>query len=81
MRFDEVIRRLTGPLDAEAHAVEVATLKRCRSLRDLEQIAADGGWLTPGTADPRLKLVRHGSGAFLIVSYEDGWSSTVSRTA
>ena len=25
------------------------------------------------------KLVRHGSGTFLVVSYEDGWSKTISQ--
>ena len=43
---------------------------------DLEDLARDG-WLTPGSTDPRLKLVKHGSGTYLILSYKDGWGTTL----
>lgn len=66
--------RLVAPLDPARHAAEIAKLRACRSLPDLERLAQEA-WLTPGTRDPRLKLVRHGSGTFLVVQYDDGWST------
>lgn len=69
------LNALIDGLDPAMHRVEIDTLGRCRSVRDLEKIAADGGWLTPGSRDPRIKLVRHMSGTFLVVRYEDGWTT------
>ena len=66
---------LIDGLDPTKHSVEIDKLKRCRSVRDLEAIASSGGWLSPGTTDPRIKLVRHMSGTFLVVRYEDGWTT------
>lgn len=80
MRFEDVLARLTAPMDPAVHERELALLNRCRSLRDLERLAQEG-WLSAANVPARLKLVRHGSGAFLVVKYEDGWSSTVSRSA
>jgi hypothetical protein len=69
---------LIEPLSATRHAGEIRMLQRCRSVDDLANLAREG-WLTPGSKDPRLKLVRHGSGTYLIVEYVDGWSKTVSQ--
>ncbi len=70
--------RLMDALDPIRHHAELSKLRRCRTLSDLSHLAtAGGGWLTPGTLDPRLKLVKHGSGTYLIVSYQDGWTTRV----
>jgi hypothetical protein len=76
--FAERVAALTAPLDPGKHAAELAKLRACRGLPDLDALARDG-WLTPPGPRIRLKLVRHGSGTFLVVSYEDGWSKTVSQ--
>ena len=77
--FSNRLDQLVQPLDAEKHAFEIARLKKCRSATDLDRVAKDGGgWLTPGTKDPRLKLVKHGTGTFIVVNYVDGWSSRLS---
>ncbi|NCG18112.1 MAG: hypothetical protein GWP91_03760 [Rhodobacterales bacterium] len=69
---------LMDALEPIKHHAERAALRRCRSVNDLSNLATTGGgWLTPGTLDPRLKLVKHGSGTYLIVSYQDGWTTRV----
>jgi hypothetical protein len=75
--FDQRLAALLAGLDPEKHARERAKLVACRSLADLEALARDG-WLTPA-GNPRIKLVRHGSGTFLVVNYDDGWSSTLAQ--
>lgn len=67
--------RLIDGLDPAKHSVEIARLRRCRSVDELQRLADDGGWLTPGSRDPRLKLVRHNSGTYLVVTYQDGWTT------
>ncbi len=80
MNFRRDLDTLCAKLDPVRHAVELQTLRSCRHVEDLERLAAtDGGWLTPGRRDPRLKLVRHGTGTFLVVQYDDGWSTTISQ--
>lgn len=80
MGFREDLATLCAKLDGRQHAEELKKLQRCRRVEDLEHLAAqDGGWLTRGTRDPRLKLVRHGTGTFLVVQYDDGWSTTISQ--
>ena len=74
MGFQADLDALIRPLDPDRHAQAIAALRRCRSVRDMERLAADG-WLMPASERKRLKLVRHGSGAFLVVEYEDGWST------
>lgn len=74
MTFASDLEALVGQLDATRWPDEVEKLKRVRSLRELEALAKDG-WLSRGTRDPRLKLVRHSSGTFLVVQYDDGWST------
>jgi hypothetical protein len=74
--FPERLAALVGPLDPTKHAVEIGVLRACRSLAELE---AKVGWLTPEGRPVRLKLVRHGSGTLLVVSYDQGWSSTLSQ--
>lgn len=76
--FSDRIAALCAPLDPVRHGAELARLRACRALTDLDAVARDG-WLTPATQKVRLKLVRHGSGTFLVVSYEDGWSKTISQ--
>lgn len=78
MRFKDSLAALMAPLDAAAHPVAVQRLSRCRRVADLERIAAtDLGWLEPASADPRLRLVKHNSGTFLVLSYDDGWGTTL----
>jgi hypothetical protein len=77
-RFEERLASLLGGLDPARHAGEIARLSACKALTDLDALARDG-WLTPAGTNPRVKLVRHGSGTFLVVSYDDGWSRTLSQ--
>lgn len=80
MAFASDLSQLIAPLDPETQEDELRKLQSCRRLEDLEWLAAnDGGWLSPRRRDPRLKLVRHGTGTFLVVQYDDGWSKTVSQ--
>lgn len=76
--FDDRLAALLRGLDREKHAREISRLLACRSLADLDALARDG-WLTPAGSNPRVKLVRHGSGTFLVVSYDDGWSRTLAQ--
>lgn len=76
MAFRSDLSALVSQLDPRRHATEIARLQQCRSVDDLAAIARDG-WLNPDPAEPRLKLVRHGSGTYLVVAYEDGWSKRV----
>lgn len=77
--FSVALKALIEPMDRARHAVEIRRLQQASSMADLDQISRDaGGWLTPGEKDPRLKLVKHGVGTFLVVEYKDGWSSRVS---
>ncbi len=76
--FQQSLAELVGPLDPTKHAAELVRLRHCRSLADLAAIAAGDGWLTVAAQKKRLKLVKHGSGTYLVVEYEDGWSKRVS---
>ncbi len=80
MSFASDLRKLIGGLDAETHGAEIDKLQRCRRLGDLQMLAdSNGGWLSEGSRDPRIKLVKHGSGTFLLVQYDQGWSKTLSQ--
>ncbi len=69
---------LLEALNAPEHTDAVAKLKRCRRVSDLERIAkTDLGWLQPPDRDPRLRLVKHNTGTFLVLSYADGWGTTL----
>jgi len=74
MGFASDLQALVGQINGSEWPDEVALLKRVRSLDELERMAKDG-WLSKGSKDPRLKLVRHASGTFLVVKYVDGWST------
>jgi hypothetical protein len=76
MAFAFDLTQLIAQIDASKWPAEVDLLKRVRSLAELEAMAQHG-WISTGTKDPRLKLVRHGSGTFLVVRFEDGWSTRV----
>lgn len=78
MTFPERVALLIEGLSPAAHPAEIAALRACRALPDLERLAA-AGWLTAEGARKRVRLVRHGSGTFLLVEYEDGWTKTLSR--
>ena len=69
---------LVTPLDGTKHAREIARLRQCRSVADLDNLAREG-WLISDPKDPRLKLIRHGSGTFMVVEYVDGWSKRLSQ--
>jgi hypothetical protein len=76
MDFAERLHKLVEPLDPARHGVEIGRLQGCKSLQDLERIATHGGgWLNQEAREPRLKLVKHASGTYLVVQYEDGWST------
>ena len=76
MSFHADLAALVDQIDAGTWPDEVQRLRRVRNLGELEQLARDG-WISSGPRDPRLKLVRHGSGTFLVVKYQDGWSTRV----
>lgn len=78
MSFQRNLQNLIQQLDPALHSAEIAILGRCRGLHDLEGLAKRG-WLTSDGPRKRLKLVRHGSGTFLVVEYEDGWSKTMAQ--
>jgi len=73
--FTRGLDALVAQLDPEAHADEIQVLRRCRSLRDLDRVADAGGWLTGPGPPERLKLIKHRSGTYLVVRYEEGWST------
>ncbi|MCB9676653.1 MAG: hypothetical protein H6737_16165 [Alphaproteobacteria bacterium] len=80
MNFRSDLAKLVGGLDPTRHAEEIDKLTRCRRVEDLEMLAeTNGGWLSSRPRDPRVKLVRHGTGTFLVVQYDDGWSTTLSQ--
>ena len=73
-QLQTLLDALSEPNQGDAHRA----LARCRSVRDLERLArTDLGWLQPASADPRLRLVKHNTGTFLILSYDDGWGTTL----
>ena len=72
------VEALIAQMDPALHDAEIRRLRTCRSIRDLDDIAAAaGGWLAPHPTEPRLRLVKHGLATFLVVKYEDGWTSRV----
>lgn len=76
--FRDGMDGLVGALDPTRHDVEIKALRRCRSVADLDALAATGGgWLTSSEHKVRLRLVKHGSGTFLVLSYDDGWGTTL----
>lgn len=81
MAFATALQTLTDSLDPVVHAVEISRLQTCRSVADLDEIVDDGGWLGPGEGKKRRKLVRHGSGTYLLVEYDDGWSTRLGQAA
>jgi hypothetical protein len=74
MDFKALLAKLVAGVDATRHGPEIARLTACRSKRDLDALAA-GGWLSSNPQEPRLKLVKHGTGTFIVVQYVNGWSS------
>ncbi|MEN0067070.1 MAG: hypothetical protein AAGA48_33375 [Myxococcota bacterium] len=81
MAFDHALKTLIDALDPANHASEIASLQACRSRADLDVIVDDGGWLGPGQGKKRRKLVRHGSGTYLVVEYDDGWSTRLGQAS
>ena len=57
--FSDRLATLCGPLDPTRHAAELARLRACRGLPDLDALAREG-WLTAPGPKVRLKLVRQG---------------------
>lgn len=78
--FQQSLAALIEPLDPTIHAVEIGRLRQCRTLNDLAGLAGGDGWLTLAAQKKRLKLVKHGSGTYLVVEYEDGWSKRMSMS-
>lgn len=78
MDLERRINTLVAGLDPAKHAREIAKLRAARALPALEALAREG-WLTPEGTPSRLRLVRHGSGTFLVVEYTDGWTKTLSQ--
>ena len=76
-KLRDVKRELSQGLDDPAYAAALRAIRRCRSRADLDALV--DSWLTP-PGDARLKLVRHGVGTYMVVRYEDGWTSRLSMT-
>ncbi len=81
MNFDQALQTLVDALDPVAHRTDREVLGACRSVADLDRIVDDGGWLGPADGKKRRKLVRHGSGTYLVVEYDDGWSTRLGQAA
>jgi hypothetical protein len=77
MSFRSDLDELVRPMDPSRWDAEIKRLRSCRSVGDLDRVAKEG-WLSSNPIEPRLKLVKHGSGTFLVVEYKDGWSTRVS---
>lgn len=78
--FHRDLKTLCDGLDPAAFAEELKLLSSCRGLADLQWLADNNdGWLTKNRRNPKVKLVKHGTGTFLVVKYDDGWSSTLSK--
>jgi len=75
--FKESIDTLLAVLDPAVQGSAIETLKKCRRFEDVDALAQNGGWLNPQGTKPRLRLVKHGSGTFLILSYDEGWGTTL----
>ena len=75
--FQDSLKTLIAALDPAVQGAAIEALKKCRRFEDLDRLAADGGWLNPQGTKPRLRLVKHGSGTFLILSYDEGWGTTL----
>ena len=73
----DVKRELSQGLDDPAYVAALRAIRRCRSRADLDALVDT--WLTP-PSDQRLKLIRHGVGTYMVVRYEDGWTSRLSMT-
>jgi len=73
----DVKRELSQGLDDPAYASASRAIRRCRTRADLDALVDT--WLTP-PSDQRLKLIRHGVGTYMVVRYEDGWTSRLSMT-
>ncbi len=73
-----LVTALVAPLDPVLHAEAVVALRRVRHPADLDRLA--GSWLTSGRGK-RLKLVKHGSGTFMVVEYDDGWTRRLAMAA
>ncbi|MEM6930790.1 MAG: hypothetical protein AAF602_27900 [Myxococcota bacterium] len=81
MAFDRALQTLIDGLNPALHQPDIDRLRACRSIADLDAIVDDGGWLGPGEGKKRRKVVRHGSGTYLLVEYDDGWSSRLAQAA
>lgn len=80
MNFRKQLDVLIDCIEGPDHHGAIAKLRRCRRVRDLDALASDDlGWLEPSGRNPRLRLVKHGSGTFLILSYDDGWGTTLGQ--
>ena len=73
--LDRLLRDLCAPLDPVGHDAAIRRLRRARRPADLDALA--GAWPTDGPGK-RLKLVKHGSGTFMVVEYDDGWTTRLS---
>ncbi len=77
--FSASLSELIAGMDPARHAAEIELLSSCRSTADLDALVARGGWLASGSGPKWLKLIKHGSGTFLVVEYDDGWSTRISQ--
>jgi hypothetical protein len=80
MGFQRSLDALIGLLDDELHTREIQALRRCRSVNDLEQVTREGGWLTPSGAAKRVKLLKHNTNTYMLLSYEQGWSTRIGHS-
>lgn len=75
--FQDSMKTLIAALDPAVQGTAIEALKRCRRFEDVDALSQNGGWLNSQGTKPRLRLVKHGSGTFLILSYDEGWGTTL----
>ena len=78
--FAKDLKGLCDALDPVRHRHAKAILERVRNRPELVELAqTQDGWLGGPVGSVRVKLVLHGTGTFLVVQYEDGWSTTLAK--
>ena len=71
-KLEQVVDELVAGMDKALHQRAVQRLLRCRTRADLDALA--GAWLSRAP-DPEIRLVCHAGSTYLVVRYEDGWTS------
>lgn len=71
-KLQQVVDGLVSGMDPERHDRAIDRLRQCRTRAHLDGLA--GAWLSQAP-DPQIRLVCHAGSTYLVVHYEDGWTS------